>query len=87
MSPEDKLSSESSLRDKLNELIKLELIKKNPDNKGYPYYKMTEKGNILFKRWNLHHMIDLIIPNNIEAINNFYSKTVTPHLMKIILSH
>jgi len=64
LSKEDKLFSESSLRDKLYELTDLGLIEKISDKKGYPYYLLTDLGKIQYDRWNVHRLIDLNIADS-----------------------
>jgi len=69
-----KLGSESSLRDKLYELIKLGVIEKKSDKKGYPYYVLTDIGKKFILRYNVHYLIDLSIKD--EELKQFYNRLV-----------
>lgn len=82
LKPEKKLGSESSLRDKLYELIELGLIEKIPDKKGYPYYKITEKGRINYTRWKIHSTIDSWIRDDYNELKNFHDKIIKEQIKK-----
>jgi hypothetical protein len=70
----EKLGSESSLRDKINELLELKMIEKKSDSEGYPYYIITDFGMVNYSRYNVHSFIDSSIMD--KEINDFYSMMV-----------
>lgn len=67
-SEEDKFSSEQGLRNALTRIKKLGIITTEKDKKGYPFYRITDKGFQLYLRWKIHYLIDNFLIEDIDTL-------------------